>query len=141
MINKTQLRKLMIEQDKPKWKTNVIFSATFASSSFEDKLNWNQRLVIANWTWSLWCGAADKVWITELTLIHKNFRSVRNSYAKVYQSIWRSRPIGLADILAIMSVSTFKIDVILYLLFVAIRLLWVAGVWILAINCQYKQLL
>ena len=26
--------------------------------------------------------AADKVWITELTLIHKNIRSVRNSHAQ-----------------------------------------------------------
>ena len=32
--------------------------------------------------------AADKVWINELTLIHKNIRSVRNSHAQVYQSIW-----------------------------------------------------
>jgi hypothetical protein len=31
--------------------------------------------------------AADKVWITELTLIHKNIRSVRNSHAQVYRSI------------------------------------------------------
>jgi hypothetical protein len=26
--------------------------------------------------------AADKVWITELTLIHKNIRSVRNFHAE-----------------------------------------------------------
>jgi len=26
--------------------------------------------------------AADKVWITELTLIHKNIMSVRNSHAQ-----------------------------------------------------------
>ena len=30
---------------------------------------------------------ADKVWITELTLIHKNIRSVRNSHVQVYRSI------------------------------------------------------
>jgi hypothetical protein len=30
--------------------------------------------------------AADKVWITELTLIHKNIRSVRNLHAQVYRS-------------------------------------------------------
>jgi hypothetical protein len=33
--------------------------------------------------------AADKVWITELTLIPKIIRSVRNSHAQVYRSIWR----------------------------------------------------
>jgi len=32
--------------------------------------------------------AAVKVWITELTLIHKNIRSVRNSHTQVYRSIW-----------------------------------------------------
>ena len=79
--------------------------------------------------------AADKVWITELTLIHKNIRSIRNSLAQVYQSIWHktyynitdknnnitfegltdivtnipAHPIGLAEILVIMSVSAFKI--------------------------------
>ena len=35
---------------------------------------------------SLIC-AADKVWITELTLIHKNISSVRDSHVQVYQSI------------------------------------------------------
>jgi hypothetical protein len=33
--------------------------------------------------------AADKVWISELKLIHKNIRSVRNARAQVYRSIWR----------------------------------------------------
>ena len=33
--------------------------------------------------------AADKVWITELTLIHKNIRSVYDLHALVYRSIWR----------------------------------------------------
>ena len=87
---------------------------------------------------SLMC-AADKVWITELTLIHKNIRSVRNLHAQVYRSIWckthydvtvknnsissegldrhyhecPSSSIGLAEILAIISVSTFKISIIL----------------------------
>ena len=37
---------------------------------------------------SLMC-AADQVWISELTLIHKNMRSVRNSHLKLYRSIWR----------------------------------------------------
>ena len=32
--------------------------------------------------------AADKVWITELILIHKRIKSVRNSHAQVYWSIW-----------------------------------------------------
>jgi hypothetical protein len=84
--------------------------------------------------------AADKVWIIELTLIHKNIRSVRSSHAQVYQSVRRkthydvtdknnnvssedstdiitnipAHPIGLAEILAIMSVSTFNIAVTLY---------------------------
>jgi len=31
--------------------------------------------------------AADKVWIAELTLIHKNIRSVRDSHMQVYPSI------------------------------------------------------
>jgi hypothetical protein len=31
--------------------------------------------------------AADKVWITELTLIHKNIRSVSNLHEQVYPSI------------------------------------------------------
>ena len=84
--------------------------------------------------------AADKIWNTELTLIHKNSRSVRNSHAQVNQSVLLKThydvtdktitsvlkvstdvirnitacPIGLVEILAIMSVSTFKIAVILY---------------------------
>ena len=89
--------------------------------------------------------ADDKVWITELTLIHKNIRSVHNSHSQAYQSIWRkthndltdknknisseglhrhivrniwvfpARPIELTGLLAMMSVSTFKFAVILYL--------------------------
>jgi len=57
-------------------------------------------------------------WITELNLIHKNIRSVRNSHAQVYRSIWRkthydvtdknnnvsSEGLRLAGILVIMSV-------------------------------------
>jgi len=39
--------------------------------------------------------AADKVWITELTLIHKNIRSVRNS--KVYLSIWHKTHYDVTD--------------------------------------------
>ena len=85
--------------------------------------------------------AADKVWITVLTLIHKNIKSVRNSHVQVYLLIWRkahydvtnkkktsvlkastdiitnipAHTIGLAEILGIMSVLTFKITVILYI--------------------------
>jgi hypothetical protein len=33
--------------------------------------------------------AADKVWNTELTLIHKNIRSFRSSHVQLYWSIWR----------------------------------------------------
>jgi hypothetical protein len=32
--------------------------------------------------------ATDKVWITELILIHKRIKSVRNVHAQVYRSIW-----------------------------------------------------
>ena len=77
--------------------------------------------------------AADKVWITELTLIHKNIRSVCNSHAQelililkiivqcddkhiLTSQIKTIMPVGLTAILAIMSVSTFKTVVILYLL-------------------------
>jgi len=85
--------------------------------------------------------AADKVWITELTLIHKNIRSfvthmrksisqsdvklIMMSPIKTIMSVLKastdiitnipSRSIGLAEMLPIMSVSTFKIAVILYL--------------------------
>jgi hypothetical protein len=82
--------------------------------------------------------ASDKVWITGLSLIHKNMKSVRNSHTPfIGQSDVKhimmspiktitsrqtdiitnipAHPIELAEILAIMSVSTFKIDVILYL--------------------------
>ena len=86
--------------------------------------------------------ATDKVWIIEQTLIHKCIGSVPNSHVQVYRSIWRkthyvtdkninvsseglnghyqkfsSCPIGLSEILAIMSVSTFNIAVILYMYF------------------------
>ena len=87
-------------------------------------------------------GTADKVWITELTLIHKNIRSERNSHAQVIgqsdikhimtsliktiTSVLKAstdiitnilaRPIWLAEKLAIMSVWTFKIAVILYIM-------------------------
>ena len=94
---------------------------------------------------SLMC-AADQVWITELTLIHKNSRSVRNSHApeltlilkiigqcnvkhiltspiKTFTSVLKistyiitARTVGLAAILAIMSVLAFRTDVILYVL-------------------------
>ena len=87
--------------------------------------------------------ATDKVWITEMTMIHKIFRSVRNSHVQeltlilniigqcdikhiltspintITQYIITSitvRPFGLAAILAIMSVLTCKTAVILCLL-------------------------
>jgi hypothetical protein len=77
--------------------------------------------------------AADQVWITELTLIHNNTRSVCNSHAQelilileiigqcddkhiLTSQIKTIVPVGLDAILAIMSVSTFKTAVILYLL-------------------------
>jgi hypothetical protein len=93
--------------------------------------------------------ATVKVWITELTLIHKNIRSVSNSHAQELTLILKiisqcafkhiltsliktimpvlkiltyiitsitARPVRLAEILAVMSVSTFKTAVILYVL-------------------------
>jgi hypothetical protein len=90
--------------------------------------------------------AANKVWITELTLIHKNIRLVCNSHAQeltlilkiinpcdvehIFMSLiktimavmWRSRhtlSLVSQDILSDllwMSVSTFKTDIILYIL-------------------------
>ena len=97
------------------------------------------------------CGA-DRVWITELTSIHKNIiqRSVHNSHVQVYQSIWwkthydvtdknnnvsseglerqyhkyPSSYIGLAEILAIISVSALNISVILYLSGILTFFLW-----------------
>ena len=41
--------------------------------------------------------AVDKVWVTELTLIHKNIRSVCNLHAQVYWSIWRKTQIDVTD--------------------------------------------
>ena len=41
--------------------------------------------------------AADNVWITELTLIHKNIWSVRNSHAQVYMSIWHKTHYEVTD--------------------------------------------
>jgi hypothetical protein len=88
--------------------------------------------------------ATDKVWITELTLIHKDIRSVRHSHVQELNLILKiisqcdvkhiltspmkkitpyiitsitARSVGLAAILAIMSVSTFKTTIILYLFF------------------------
>jgi hypothetical protein len=85
--------------------------------------------------------AADKVWITELTLIHKYIRSVHSSMCKficqsdvkhnmmspiktttsvlkastdIFSNI-PTRPIGPTAILAILSVSTFKISVFFYI--------------------------
>ena len=95
----------------------------------------------------LW--ATVKVWITELTLIHKNIRSVSNSHVQELTLILKiisqcdvkhiltsliktitlvtyiitsitARPVRLAEILAVMSVSTFKTDVILYVLWIVI---------------------
>jgi hypothetical protein len=77
--------------------------------------------------------AADQVWITELTLIYRNVRSVRNLHAQELTLILKIigqcdvehiltspiktiMPTELAAILAIMSLSTFQTAVILYLL-------------------------
>jgi hypothetical protein len=87
--------------------------------------------------------AADKVWITELTLNHKNITSVSNAHVqelilkiigqcdikhiltlliKTIMSVLKistyiiTSVVRLAAILAIMSVSTFKTAVILYIL-------------------------
>ena len=93
--------------------------------------------------------AANKVWFTELTLIHKNIRSVCNSHVQELTLILKiisqcdvkhifmlliktimavmeilayiitsitARPVRLAVILVIMSVSTFKTAVILDIL-------------------------
>ena len=38
-----------------------------------------------------------QIWITELTLIHKNIKSVRNSHAQVYQTIWRKTHNDITD--------------------------------------------
>ena len=62
--------------------------------------------------------AIDKVWITELTLIYKNIRSVHFSQVQELTLI----PVGLAAIVAIMSVLTFKTAVILYYLVLATNL-------------------
>ena len=90
--------------------------------------------------------AADKVSITELTLIHKIIRSVRNSHIsqsdikhivtsriKTLTSVLKLstdiitsitvRLIGLFAILVIMSVSTFKTAIILYIF------LWYLRLW------------
>ena len=94
--------------------------------------------------------AADKVWITELTSIHKNIRLVRNSHVQELTLILKivgqcdikhtltspiksitpvmkistyiitsitARPVRLAVILVIMSVSTFKTTVILFYMY------------------------
>ena len=61
--------------------------------------------------------AVDKVWITELTLIYKNIRSVHFSQVQELTLI----PVGLAAIVAIMSVLTFKTAVILYYLVLAMN--------------------
>jgi hypothetical protein len=81
--------------------------------------------------------AADKIWITELILIHKyimckfigqsNVKHIMTSPIKTIRSVLKAltdiitnipaRPIELAEILTIMSVSTFKIAIILYLFY------------------------
>ena len=54
--------------------------------------------------------AADKVWIPELILIHKNIRSVRNSHAQKLTDKTNIASFEDLDILA-MSVLTFKTDI------------------------------
>jgi hypothetical protein len=51
----------------------------------------------ANWTFSFWFVPLIKVWITELTLIHKNIRSVHNLHVLVYLSIWRKTHYNVTD--------------------------------------------
>ena len=41
--------------------------------------------------------ATDKVWITELILIHKRIKSVRSVHAQVYRSIWRKAHYDVID--------------------------------------------
>ena len=41
--------------------------------------------------------AADNVWLTELTLIHTNIRSVHNSHVDKYQSVWRQTHYNITD--------------------------------------------
>ena len=41
--------------------------------------------------------ANDKVWITDLILIHKNIRSVHNSHAQIYRSILRKTHYDITD--------------------------------------------
>jgi len=47
-----------------------------------------KKIVSKLYIFPLMCAAVN-VWITELTLINKNIRSVRNSHVQVYLSIWR----------------------------------------------------
>jgi hypothetical protein len=54
--------------------------------------------------------ATDKVWITELTLIHKNIRSVRNSHAQVQRSITNVKHIMMPPIKTITSVLKASTD-------------------------------
>jgi hypothetical protein len=76
--------------------------------------------------------AAYKVWITELTLIPEKYQSVwRQTYYNItdknssiscegidkHITSMTARPIGIAEILVLMSVSTFKPAVILYIQF------------------------
>jgi len=62
---------------------------------------WQQKTISCNFIgkldiFSLMC-AADKVWIIELTLIHKNTRSVHNLHVQVYRSIWRKTHYDVTD--------------------------------------------
>jgi hypothetical protein len=67
-------------------KYNIMSLHFFCITSFISKLG----------IFPLMCDV-DKIWITELTLIHKNIRSVRNSHKQVYGSIWRKTHYEVTD--------------------------------------------
>jgi len=62
----------------------------------QDLQNWSYCFIGKLEIFLLMC-VADKVWIMQLTLIHKNIRSVRNSHAQVYRSIWRKTHYDVTD--------------------------------------------
>jgi hypothetical protein len=77
------------------WKVETDIIANISSSLIE----WAGILSVlsANWTFSLWGVPVIKVWITELTLIHKNIRSVHNSHAQFYRLFWRKTHYDITD--------------------------------------------
>jgi hypothetical protein len=82
--------------------TNNISNTAFTDNVRLNLQNWaisdNVCLNLQNCGYSIFIGkldnfplmcAADKIWITDLTLIHKNIRSVLPSHVQIYRSIWR----------------------------------------------------